>query len=377
MSRNDGQSNYGNLTALAESPLDPAVLYTGSDDGRVHVTRDGGASWTDVTGKVRGLPPFTYVTRIVASRGAAGSVYAVFDGHRNDDFDPYIFASDDFGESWEKITEGLPNTSLNALAQHPSAHNLLFAGSEVGVHFSFDGGANWHDLKNGLPTVPVDDIVVHPRDNDLVVGPRLGSAMGQSGRQGFPPGYGFVRAPLSGAARDLLHIPFSQVVAESTRPQSGRGGADPVPPGLVVRQRDADDHRWGRRSGARAEREPQRGAERGHLGPSAGRGRSRRRAHEPGPARTAGDLHRRVSRRGGHTGDQRRGAARSPGFHFAERSRSASGGHAGFVSAIGHGAGVPRAPRFHRGTAGRIETRCEPTEEGPRSWRRDDASGGP
>ena len=170
MSRNDGQSNYGNLTAVAESPLDPAVLYTGSDDGRVHVTRDGGASWTDVTGNVRGLPPFTYVTRIVASRGAAGSVYAVFDGHRNDDFDPYIFASDDFGEGWEKITEGLPNTSLNALAQHPSAHNLLFAGSEVGVHFSFDGGANWHDLKNGLPTVPVDDIVVHPRDNDLVVG---------------------------------------------------------------------------------------------------------------------------------------------------------------------------------------------------------------
>ena len=170
MSRNDGQSNYGNLTALAESPLDPAVLYTGSDDGRVHATRDGGASWTDVTGNVRGLPPFTYVTRIVASRGAAGSVYAVFDGHRNDDFDPYIFASDDFGESWEKITEGLPNTSLNALAQHPSAHNLLFAGSEVGVHFSFDGGARWHPLGNGLPTVPVDDIVVHPRDNDLVVG---------------------------------------------------------------------------------------------------------------------------------------------------------------------------------------------------------------
>ena len=170
MSRNDGQSNYGNLTALAESPLDPAILYTGSDDGRVHVTRDGGANWTDVTGNVDGLPPYTYVTRIVASNSAAGGVYAVFDGHRNDDFNPYIFASDDFGESWEQITEGLPNTSLNALAQHPSAPNLLFAGSEVGVHFSIDGGAEWHPLGNGLPTVPVDDIVVHPRDNDLVVG---------------------------------------------------------------------------------------------------------------------------------------------------------------------------------------------------------------
>ena len=170
MSRNDGQSNYGNLTAVAESPHDPAVLYTGSDDGRVHVTRDGGANWTDVTGNVDEVPSHTYVTRIVASNGAAGGVYAVFDGHRNDDFSPYIFASDDYGESWERITDGLPNTSLNALAQHPVAHNLLFAGSEVGVHFSIDGGAEWHDLGNGLPTVPVDDLVVHPRENDLVVG---------------------------------------------------------------------------------------------------------------------------------------------------------------------------------------------------------------
>ncbi len=170
MSRNDGQSAYGSLTALAESPLDPAVLYAGSDDGRMHVTRDGGASWTDVTRNLEGLPPYTYVTRIVASRAEAGAAYAVFDGHRNDDFNPYLFASGDFGESWELIVDGLPGTSLNALAQHPATHNLLFAGSEIGVHASIDGGARWRPLGNGLPTVPVDDIVVHPRDNDLVIG---------------------------------------------------------------------------------------------------------------------------------------------------------------------------------------------------------------
>ena len=170
MSRNDGQSSYGNLTAIAESPHDPAVLYAGSDDGRLHVTRDGGANWTDLTGNVGGLPAHTYVTRIVASRAAAGSVFAVFDGHRSDDFAPYVYASTDHGDSWEPITDGLPATSMNALAQHPRAHNLLFAGSEVGIHFSIDGGANWHPLRNGLPTVPVDDIVVHPRDNDLVIG---------------------------------------------------------------------------------------------------------------------------------------------------------------------------------------------------------------
>ncbi len=170
MSRNDGRSSYGNLTAIAESPLDPAVLYTGSDDGRLHVTRDGGESWLDLTPNVSGLPPYTYVTRILASRGDSGTVFAVFDGHRSDDFSPYVYVGRDFGERWERITDGLPETSMNALAQHPWAPNLLFTGSEVGVHFSIDGGAHWSSLKNGLPTVPVDDIVVHSRDNDLVVG---------------------------------------------------------------------------------------------------------------------------------------------------------------------------------------------------------------
>ena len=170
MSRNDGQSSYGNLTALAESPLDPAVLYAGSDDGRLHVTQDGGATWQDVTGNVSDLPPYTYVTRIVASRSDVGTVYAAFDGHRNDDFAAYVYASADFGNSWERITDGLPDISVNALAQHPTAHNLLFAGNEIGVYFSIDAGGAWHRLDGGLPTVPVDDIVVHPRENDLVVG---------------------------------------------------------------------------------------------------------------------------------------------------------------------------------------------------------------
>ena len=170
MSRNDGQSSYGNLTAIAESPLDAAVGYTGSDDGRLHGTRDGGATWQDLTPNVPDLPPHTYVTRIVASGGDAGTVFAAFDGHRNDDFAAYVYASADFGESWQRITDGLPAISVNALAQHPTAHDLLFVGNEVGVYFSIDAGAAWHRLDGGLPTVPVDDLVVHPRENDLVVG---------------------------------------------------------------------------------------------------------------------------------------------------------------------------------------------------------------
>lgn len=169
MSKNDGQSSYGNLVALAESPLDRSVLYTGADDGRLHVTRDGGATWTDISDNLPGLPRYTYVTRIVASHHQPGTVFAAFDGHRSDDFAPYVYRSEDFGRSWRRIAEGLPQSSLNALAEHPRTRGLLFVGNEVGAYLSADGGASWTRL-GGLPTVPVDDIKIHPRDNDLILG---------------------------------------------------------------------------------------------------------------------------------------------------------------------------------------------------------------
>lgn len=170
MSRNDGQGSYGNLTAIAESPVDGQVIFTGADDGRLHVTRDGGTTWTDVTDNVEGLPDRTYVTRIVASHDDAGTVYVAFDSHRNDDYAPYVYVSRDYGQSWRAIVDGLPRTSVNALAQHPRRADLLFVGNEVGVYFSIDGGASWVRMDNGLPNVPVDDITIHPRENDLVLG---------------------------------------------------------------------------------------------------------------------------------------------------------------------------------------------------------------
>lgn len=170
MSRNDGQSTYGNLVSIAESPVDDGVLYTGADDGRLMGTRDGGGTWTDLTGNVPGLPPFTYVTRIIASHAAAGTVYAAFDGHRSDDFQAYVYRSDDYGASWRRITDGLPPSSVNALEQHPRNANLWFVGNEVGIWVSVNGGDAWVRMASGLPTVPVDDIDIHPRDNDLVIG---------------------------------------------------------------------------------------------------------------------------------------------------------------------------------------------------------------
>ena len=171
LSRNDGTSTFGNLVALAESPVDANVLYAGSDDGNLHVTRDGGATWTNVAPNMPGLPDQTYITRIVASHADAGTVWAAGDNHRNDDFAAYLYVSNDFGQSWRKITSGIPDGwAMNALAQHPRAANLLFAGNEIGVYFSIDAGDTWHSLRRNMPTVPVDDIQIQARENDLVLG---------------------------------------------------------------------------------------------------------------------------------------------------------------------------------------------------------------
>jgi hypothetical protein len=171
LSKNDGISSYGNITALTESPLDAAVLYVGTDDGNVQGTRDGGGTWTDLTANLRGVPERTYVSRLVASRFDAGTVYATFDGHRNDDFRPYVFVSTDFGRRWRPIARGLPDgSSINVIHEHPRNANLLFVGNEHGVWVSIDRGEQWVQLRGTLPTVPVDDIKVHPRDNDLIIG---------------------------------------------------------------------------------------------------------------------------------------------------------------------------------------------------------------
>ena len=169
LSRHDGIATYGNITTIDESPLSPDVVYVGTDDGNVQVTRDGGGSWTQVADNVPGLPERSYVSRIEASHHAAGRAYATFDRHWDDDYAPYVYGSDDYGESWRRMTNGLPHWSVNVIREHPRNENLLFAGNEIGVFVSLDRGGSWRRM-SGLPTVPVDDMVVHPRDNDLVVG---------------------------------------------------------------------------------------------------------------------------------------------------------------------------------------------------------------
>lgn len=172
MSRHDGVQQWPAISTLAESPRNKDILWAGTDDGNLHVTRDGGQTWTNVMSKVPGVPKGTYVSRVIASHHADGTAYVTFDGHRSNDFGIYVFTTTDFGQTWKAIRNGIPDNRgvVNVIREHHRSPNLLFVGTEYGAYVSFDRGANWTPLKMNLPMVPVDDIYIHPRDNDLILG---------------------------------------------------------------------------------------------------------------------------------------------------------------------------------------------------------------
>jgi hypothetical protein len=170
LSRHDGQANYSALTAIAESPLDENVLYTGADDGTVQVTRDGGKKWSNLTGNLRGLPAGLNISGMVASKYSAGRVYVAVDGHFNDDYHAYILVSEDYGVSWRRITDGLPETSAHRVREHPANPNVLVAGLESGVYATFDRGAHWVNLDANMPPVPVYDLLFQERSDALILG---------------------------------------------------------------------------------------------------------------------------------------------------------------------------------------------------------------
>ena len=169
VARNDGMSSFGNITALAESPRRAGLLYAGTDDGNVQVSRDGGASWGNRTSRFAGVPKLIYVSRLTPSAFAEGTVYAAFDGHRSDDFKPWVYVSTDFGETWRSIGNDLPVGSVYVIKEDPRNQDVLYVGTEFGLFVSIDRGAHWTRWK-GMPTVAVYDLVVHPRDNDLILG---------------------------------------------------------------------------------------------------------------------------------------------------------------------------------------------------------------
>ena len=161
------------IISFAESPLDADVLWAGTDDGNVQVSRDGGGEWVNVIANVSGLPPFSPVSHIEPSRRGAGRAYAAFDRHMFDDFRPHLFRSIDFGQSWRRLsTHGIPDTAwIWVVREDPANPDLIWVGTELGLYASYDAGESWmrHHLAN-LPTVSVHDIQIHPRENDLILG---------------------------------------------------------------------------------------------------------------------------------------------------------------------------------------------------------------
>ncbi|MEW6511369.1 MAG: glycosyl hydrolase [Bacteroidota bacterium] len=170
VAKNASTSFYGNITALAESPLKEGVLFVGTDDGLIQISDNGGTAWRRVE-SFPGVPPQTYVSRLEASRHNVKTVFAAFENHKNGDFAPYLLRSDDGGISWTSISGNLPDKgAVYALVEDHEDPSLLFAGTEFGVYVTTDGGKDWTRLTGGLPTIAVRDIAIQRRENDLVLG---------------------------------------------------------------------------------------------------------------------------------------------------------------------------------------------------------------
>jgi photosystem II stability/assembly factor-like uncharacterized protein len=171
LSFDDGVAAWPCITAIAESPARAGVLWVGTDDGNVQVTRDGGKTWTNVVSHIQGIQKGAYVSRIEPSHKEPGTAYITFDNHRAADYGIYIFKTTNYGDSFTRLTNGIPpeGGTVHVIREDPANPDLLFAGTEFGIFVTFDRGANWHRMKNGLPTVPVFDIQIHPRDHDLIL----------------------------------------------------------------------------------------------------------------------------------------------------------------------------------------------------------------
>jgi hypothetical protein len=170
LGRNEGTAEFSNISVIDESPLRAGQLAVGTDDGLIQTTRDGGRTWTK-TDRFPGVPDTTFVSRVVWSKANEGTLYATLDGHRSNDFKPYVVKSIDYGQTWVSIAFNLPDGGpVQVIREHPRQPNLLFVGTEFGVFTSIDRGEHWTQLKSGIPGVPVHDLQIQARANDLVVG---------------------------------------------------------------------------------------------------------------------------------------------------------------------------------------------------------------
>ena len=171
-----GDVAFGTITTIAESPLRFGLLYVGTDDGNIQSSKDGGAIWTLLNAaptkkSSAGLPAGLWVSRLIASQYKEGRVYVTLNGYRNDDFNAYLYVSEDFGTTWAQLAKDLPAEPLNVVREDPKNENILYAGSDGGVYVSFDRGQSFMMWSTGLPkSIPVHDIAIQERENEIVLG---------------------------------------------------------------------------------------------------------------------------------------------------------------------------------------------------------------
>jgi Sortilin, neurotensin receptor 3, len=166
-----GAETYGTITTLAESPIRPGILWAGTDDGNVWLSTNDGGSWTELTKRFPGVPPKTWVNRVEPSHFDTATVYVAFDAHRDNNFKPYLYVSNDFGRTFHSIVNNLPSGGIgyvHVVREDPYNRSLLFVGTDVGAYVSRNTGGTWQRFMTGLPTVPVHDLKIHPRDRDLI-----------------------------------------------------------------------------------------------------------------------------------------------------------------------------------------------------------------
>jgi len=165
-----GAENFTSIVSVAPSPLQEGILWVGTDDGRVQITRDGGGHWESVEKRAKAIPANTWVPQIRPSTYDAGKAFVVFDDHRRGNWTPYVFEVDDYGKQWKSLTTAELSGYCLSIVQDPINENLLFLGTEFGLYVSLNRGGHWWKWTHGLPTVAVRDMVIHPRENDLVLG---------------------------------------------------------------------------------------------------------------------------------------------------------------------------------------------------------------
>ena len=169
IARNDGIAAWPSIVSLAESPRRPGLIYAGTDDGVLSVTKDAGKSWTNVFGKITGVPAGIFVSEVVPSRFDDTTVYATFDGHRQNDFGTYVYASSDAGQTWRSIGANLKDEVARTITEDLKNPDVLYLGTETGLFVTVDRGKSWIRIRANLPTVRIDEITLHPRDNAMLL----------------------------------------------------------------------------------------------------------------------------------------------------------------------------------------------------------------